>query len=1417
MKITTTLRFIVFWLCMLPLFCIAQDRQNDSLALATLHNATNGTYWIYTWDLTQPMDTWYGVTLNEYGRVTKLYIPENELNGVIPPELGNLDQLEELHLQYNNLSSNLPDEIGNLTNLKLFNVTGNALSDLIPTSFVNLNKLTVLSFSENQFEGNVLDIIINFRYLEFLYVSHNQFTGSIPQYIGGLNQLKEMSLYDNQFSGYLPPELADLQQLTLIKLGLNQFEGCYPNNISNFCSFPQWADNDHMSDGNNFIAAWEDFCSTEAGSCSPCRESDSLTLVALHESTNGANWTNPWNLDLPMDTWYGISLNSNGCVTCIDMDDGSSNCGADYTGGGNNLQGNIPAEIGNLGSLEVLNLMNNQLISNIPSEIGNLGKLTTSLFGGNQLSGNIPKTIGNLDNLQTIDWSSNKLNGRIPSEIGDLDSLSTLNLWGNELSGSIPREIGNLNNLEQLKLFDNQLIGIIPSEIMNLTNLRWVYLHDNQLSGSIFAFENLDALEDLRLSGNQFSGNIPNFSNLKTLHLHKNKFSHEDIAANFNSNNTINYITYNNFTYSPQYYGSWQFHTNTTGATVVLSPVPSIPYANPMVKWLQDDEYKTPEYILHDTTYTITSLDTVDIGRYQYRFVDSTLTPMVEFHSNPVNSYIEGLDLSGNPIIAGQFIIDYGSDVLDIEIEFIRAKLANEYRGTLINSRGYNVLIDLWRFEDSRTIDTLKTIFVDTRYEHSKGEPDIDGSHDIQLSSETTAESECSRFTPDYDNGEQIIIYPYNAMDTSSEQIVIAVIDSGTPQSFSHIFENKPEKHGYVNVDDDNNNYIDDVYGVDFVGDLSGFHGEAVISTIIDNIPDNMNIQVMPIKTFDAEGKGTLFDLVCGIYYAVDNGADIINISAGYTGNESVVLKNALKFGRDNNVIFVVSAGNDAKNLNTNDYWPASFARDTSLMSTVITTAAVNDDYAITDYSNRGDSTVTIAVPGSVRTAIGCLLGTSVSAPLVALGVAMEKSLDADRNHTVIRQDFLQKMDTSTDLEAHIRDGRVLRVGIKRNNCEQIQNGDFSDGQTGWRYFGCNVTNIDNGLAIEIPAAGQNSWDVKLAQQRFFYEQGKQYSVSFKAKADANRKIGVKPGLRGEPYTDYGSRKIYLTTTLQTHEFVFTMNEPTDLNGYLEFHLGESDVNLFITDISVSELSCAEDFPTNCEQVKNGDFSNGHTDWGYWGCDITNMDDGLAIDVPSTAENFWDIALAQQGFLWEQGKQYQVSFKAKADANRSMRVKAGFWGIPYTTYHFEDINLTTTLQSYEFSFAMNEPTDLNGFLEFHLGESDINLFITDISLIETSCIESREGLFNEMISNYLVFPNPTSGTLNISFDLPANDDSGTIRLFDLNGKLLLEHRESMFTTNQFQLDVNNIPAGVYLLRINVGEYMLTHKVIKSHR
>ncbi|MGB3227112.1 MAG: YCF48-related protein [Saprospiraceae bacterium] len=252
----------------------------------------------------------------------------------------------------------------------------------------------------------------------------------------------------------------------------------------------------------------------------PCRLNDSLELVKLYNSTNGPNWIYRWELSKSMDNWYGVQLNSEGCVTCLDL------CGqvCDFKFNFvffNNLKGQIPNL--NLAHLVTLDLSHNQLEGNIPNF--NLPNLKNLSLGGNQLSGNIPDF--NLPNLENLYLGLNKLNGPIPSF--NFPKLKILILHGNQLSDNIPdfnfpkleyldlslnKLSGSLLNftfplLQELLLDGNILTGSIPN--FNYPNLTRLYLSNNRLTGNIPNFQ-LDKLIFLNLRYNQLDGSVPNFN-----------------------------------------------------------------------------------------------------------------------------------------------------------------------------------------------------------------------------------------------------------------------------------------------------------------------------------------------------------------------------------------------------------------------------------------------------------------------------------------------------------------------------------------------------------------------------------------------------------------------------------------------------------------------------------------------------------------------------------------------------------------------------------------------------------------------------------------------------------------------------------------------------------------------------------------
>src|SRR6266496_576655 len=271
---------------------------------------------------------------------------------------------------------------------------------------------------------------------------------------------------------------------------------------------------------------------------------DSLALVDLYNSTDGAHWVNNtnWLTSNPVSTWYGIISVSNGRVIYINLET-------------NNLAGQLPSSIGNLVNLKRLNLYSNQLSGSIPSSIGNLANLQVLVLNGNQLNGAIPSSLGNLQNLTVLWLAYNQLRGSIPPSLGNLASLQNLAVHLNQLTGSIPSSLGKLANLRYLSLSFNQLSGSIPSSLGNLVNLFTLDLYNNRLSGSIpSSLGNLNPSLSLSLNGNHFTFDgmeliaqtFPNaiYDKQKRIPIHQNGNTLSVSAGGTLSNNTYKWYRF---------------------------------------------------------------------------------------------------------------------------------------------------------------------------------------------------------------------------------------------------------------------------------------------------------------------------------------------------------------------------------------------------------------------------------------------------------------------------------------------------------------------------------------------------------------------------------------------------------------------------------------------------------------------------------------------------------------------------------------------------------------------------------------------------------------------------------------------------------------------------------------------------------
>lgn len=642
----------------------------------------------------------------------------------------------------------------------------------------------------------------------------------------------------------------------------------------------------------------------------------------------------------------------------------------------NQLSGNIPVELGNLSNLAELNLSYNQLAGNISAEIGNLSKLTMLDLYNNKLNGYIPSTLGNLDKLTFLDLGLNQLVGNIPVELGNLIKLSNLRLAANQLSGDIPSTLGNLSSLKVLKLNSNQLEGNIPIELYQLKTLTDLRLNHNSLNGELKpALGNLCNLSLLSLNNNKFSGNIPpelgnleglrilNLNNnqfvdiiptelsnlsklyyfniesnqlsggisaiidsltrLKILHLQKNYFSCTDIE------NAIEQIR--TFTYSPQYNTPLNYDSITINIFDTLSIKQQLTLS-PEYIW-EDSldltyQWKRNGKIILDAilpTYIIDSISVNNVGEYTLHILHENCASngeVFESISDPIYVFLEGYDLYGQPVAYDQIMVEF--DNAEETQKYVDEILENpKYQGELLKECNCNRELYLWKFES--TEGAVKALLeIDRKTKSIKKKSNIKGDFNNLLSIGETENTQKA-----YQIFTDSLLQNMNYTDN----VLVFILDTGLDEeSFNttpYTLSNAPlddcygiEKNlGYSYVDSTGTstpvttNYQDEHW-----------HGTYGFHAISGNQTENNPIKIVPLKIFDKDGTGNLFNLTCALYHAIDKNADVVNISAGYQGQPSGILESAINYAREKGIFITTAAGNDSLNIDSLPQYPAYYA-----------------------------------------------------------------------------------------------------------------------------------------------------------------------------------------------------------------------------------------------------------------------------------------------------------------------------------------------------------------------------------------------------------------------------------------------------------------------------------------------------------
>ena len=209
----------------------------ERAALAALYKAMDGDHWKNNtnWLSDKPLNMWDGLGGYSPEHVYYLNLSYNNLNGVIPTEIGNLPYLKFLDLRGNgNISGTIPASIGRLTELKEFELGWpSQVTGEIPKEIATLSKLESLFLFNNKFTGEIPKELCTLKNLKYLNLGANNLSGSIPSEFGNLNNLETLILDRNQLSGEIPSELGNLTNLAELKLSQNQLTGEIPESFNN--------------------------------------------------------------------------------------------------------------------------------------------------------------------------------------------------------------------------------------------------------------------------------------------------------------------------------------------------------------------------------------------------------------------------------------------------------------------------------------------------------------------------------------------------------------------------------------------------------------------------------------------------------------------------------------------------------------------------------------------------------------------------------------------------------------------------------------------------------------------------------------------------------------------------------------------------------------------------------------------------------------------------------------------------------------------------------------------------------------------------------------------------------------------------------------------------------------------------------
>ena len=294
---------------------------------------------------------------------------------------------------------------------------------------------------------------------------------------------------------------------------------------------------------------------------------------------------------------------------------------------------------------------------------------------------------------------------------------------------------------------------------------------------------------------------------------------------------------------------------------------------------------------------------------------------------------------------------------------------------------------------------------------------------------------------------------------TGTSDVVVGVIDTGVDYTHVDLRDNIWTNPGEIagnGIDDDNNGFVDDVHGYDFVnndGDPMDdhYHGTHCAGTIAGRGNNgtgvagvNWSASIMGLKFLNAQGSGSTSDAVRAVNYATmmrtqyDVNIRITSNSWG-GGGYSSSLYDAIQAHNEAGILFIAAAGNSAGNNDYSPHYPANYN-----LPGVISVAATDYNDNLAGFSCYGVGSVDLAAPGvDIYSTIPndgyrVLSGTSMATPHVSGVAALAWSVAPDATIAQVRAAIMQGVDPLDSLAGKVGTGGRLNA---LNTLELVESG----------------------------------------------------------------------------------------------------------------------------------------------------------------------------------------------------------------------------------------------------------------------------------------------------------------------------------------------------------------------------------------